>query len=192
MKIVVATPDMADQMLKIYAPFITGSVVTFETKLPDNDVFRKRINSCLKRFPWLAAVQDGKVLGYAYAAAYRERDAYQWAVECSVYIDADAKKAGIATRLYNALFDLLKLQGIYKVYAVITTPNPESVGFHERFGFKWFATYTQVGFKSGQWCDVGWWQLLLKETGTDTPAPIRPFSALSAETIQSVLTRYTN
>jgi len=187
MKIRTVKLSDAAQIRNIYAPFVTDSLVTFETEVPGIEEFENRIRKYAQQYPWLVMAEGDIVLGYAYASAYRERAAYQWVVECSVYVHADYKKKGIARKLYAALFKLLQLQGIYKVYAVITVPNPESVGFHEKMDFRWFATYENVGYKSGHWCHVGWWQLTLKEPGESIPPPPHPFPDLDKETVEKVL-----
>ncbi|GAB3427469.1 GNAT family N-acetyltransferase [Niabella aquatica] len=187
MKIVRADLIHARQIREIYAPFVTNGVVSFETRTPDIEAFKNRIQKYSQKFPWLVMTDGDNVVGYAYASAYREREAYQWVAECSVYIRADYKKKGIARQLYSALFKLLKLQGIYTVYAVITVPNPESVKFHEQMGFRWFATYENAGYKLDRWCHVGWWQLGLKEPGTNIPTPIVSFPDLDPQVVEKVL-----
>lgn len=185
-----ALPTDALEILNIYSPYILNSAITFENTVPNLSSFEKRIAACLISFPWIVAIQDGKIAGYAYAYKYREREAYQWAVESSVYIADGYRHKGVAAHLYTALFDILKLQQIQKVYAVITLPNEASVRFHEKCGFAWFATYNKVGYKLGKWHNVGWWQL---DINTDTAEPALPiaFSAIAAETIANVLKKLT-
>ena len=192
MKIKIAKPIHAAAIRAIYTPFVQDGFVTFETEVPDIEVFEERIAHYTKRYPWLVMEEDGAVLGYAYASAYRERIAYQWVVECSVYVHADHQKKGVAAKLYEALFDILRLQGLYKVYAVITVPNPQSVGFHERMGFTWFATYENVGYKAGKWCDVGWWQLTLTEPDNSIPPAPTPFPLLDNSVVENILNKYSN
>lgn len=187
MKIQIANSSHAEQISAIYAPFVTDGLVTFETQIPGIEEFEYRIAQYSQKYPWLVMVEGTTVLGYTYASAYRERVAYQWVAECSVYIHPDHKKKGIAGRLYAALFKLLQRQGIYKVYAVITVPNPESVGFHEEMGFRWFATYENVGYKSDHWCHVGWWQLTLKEPDENIPVPPLFFPDLDPEMVEKIL-----
>ena|SRR5690606_8876913 len=168
----IAAPQDAAAILSIYAPYIEHTSLTFENSVPSIEDFKKRIVTNLKSFPWLVCEVDGKLAGYAYASRYRERVCYQWSVECSVYIHDDYQQAGIAGALYNGLMAILIKQGFRNVYAVINLPNPKSVQFHERFGFKYFATYLKVGYKLGEWKNVGWWQLILNEYITNPPPPI--------------------
>jgi len=167
----------APAILGIYAPYIEQTSITFETETPSVEAFAARIETYLQNWPWLVCEIDGRIAGYAYAARYRERVAYQWSVECSVYIHDDFLRAGVAGALYQTLFDILKAQGYRNVYAVINLPNDRSVALHERMGFKWFATYEQVGYKLGQWKNVGWWRLILNEFGMEPAAPV-PFNQL--------------
>ena len=173
-----ATPGDAKEILDIYAPYIRETSLTFEIDVPILDEFRKRIAAYLENWPWLVAVVDGQVAGYAYASRYRERAGYQWCVECSVYIHDHFLRSGIGARLYSCLFELLTLQGYRNVYAVINLPNERSVKFHERMGFEWFASYENVGYKLGQWKTVGWWQLRINEYSHEPDAPIK-FSRLN-------------
>lgn len=162
----------AEAILNIYAPYIQHTSITFEQYVPSLKNFETRITDYLKIWPWLVCEIDGKLAGYAYASRYRERICYQWSVECSVYIHDVYQQAGIANVLYEGLMNILKKQGFVNVYAVINLPNPKSVSFHERFGFKWFATYDHVGYKLGEWKNVGWWQLMLNELADDPPSPL--------------------
>ncbi|HEX4875408.1 MAG TPA: GNAT family N-acetyltransferase, partial [Chitinophagaceae bacterium] len=140
----------------------------------------------LDNWPWLVCEADGRIAGYAYASRYRERVAYQWSVECSVYVHDDYHRSGIARALYTALFSILKKQGYRNVYAVINLPNERSVAFHENMGFRWFATYEQVGYKLGQWKNVGWWRLIINEFNQE-PGPVIPFSQSDPTFLPSLL-----
>jgi L-amino acid N-acyltransferase YncA len=163
----------AEGILDIYAPFIRDTSYTFETDVPSMPVFAERINGCLINWPWLVVETEGIIAGYAYGARHRERKAYQWCVESSVYIHPDYQKKGVGRALYTALLAILKEQGYYNVYAVINLPNDGSVSFHESCGFSWFATYKKVGFKLGRWKDVGWWQYVINEYRDNPPDPLK-------------------
>ena len=181
-----ANPTDAVAILAIYAPYIRNTSITFETGVPAVADFANRIHSYLQNWPWLVYETDGQILGYTYASRYRERVAYQWGVECSVYVHDDHHRRGIAKALYAALFSILKAQRFTKVYAVINLPNIQSVTFHENMGFKYFATYEKVGYKLGKWKDVGWWQLQLNEYSDEPATPIR-FTALDNEILRGLL-----
>jgi phosphinothricin acetyltransferase len=181
-----ALPTDAAGILAIYAPYIANTSYTFETEIPSVDEFAGRIVSYLKNWPWLVCEVDGQIAGYAYASRYRERVAYQWSVECSVYIHDHHHRSGIARSLYAALFSILKKQGYRNVYAVINLPNERSVAFHESMGFKWIATYEQVGYKLGQWKNVGWWRLIINEFEPE-PEPVICFSQLDQSIAPQIL-----
>ncbi len=167
-----ANENDAEGILAIYAPFISNTSLTFETEVPDIVSFKTRINSYLVNWPWLVCEIDGMIAGYAYAARYRERTAYQWGTEVSVYIHDHHHRQGIAKALYTPLIEILKKQRFRNAYAVINLPNEKSVAFHESLGFKYFATYENVGYKLGKWKNVGWWQLKLNEYTTDPEPPV--------------------
>ena len=169
----VATENDAKNILGIYSPYIANTSFTFETEVLSVDAFKERINTYLINWPWLVCEMDGTLAGYAYGTKYRERTAYQWCVEVSVYIHDDHQRSGIARALYMALIEILKRQGFRNVYAVINLPNEKSVAFHESCGFVYFATYINVGYKLGKWKNVGWWQLLLNEYTDEPAAPIK-------------------
>jgi L-amino acid N-acyltransferase YncA len=182
----VAEKKDAEQILSIYAPYIRETSFTFETEVPSTDEFQKRIETYLLNYPWLVHEQDGIITGYAYAARHRERTAYQWSVESSVYIHDNFQRKGIAKALYSALFEILRYQQFRNVYAVINLPNEKSVAFHEECGFKYFATYEQVGYKLGKWKNVGWWRLVLNEFGAEPDPPV-PFCRLDRKITEEKL-----
>lgn len=166
-------PADAASVLAIYAPYIQNTSFTFETEVPSENEFKERINSYLQQWPWLVCEIDGKIAGYAYGAKHRERVAYQWCAECSVYVHDDFQRAGVAKALYTALIEILKLQGYRNLYAVINLPNEKSVLLHENMGFEFFALYENVGYKLGKWKNVGWWQLQLNDYILEPSAPLR-------------------
>ena len=186
-KIRLATTDDAEGILAIYAPYIRDTSFTFETEVPSLDDFKKRIADYLLNWPWLVCEIDGVIAGYAYGAKYRERVAYQWCVESSIYVHDDFQKNKVGKALYTALIEILKQQGYRNVYAVINLPNDKSVQFHEACGFTYFATYEKVGYKLGKWKNVGWWQLIINEYGVEPEAPIK-FSDLNKNFLPSNFT----
>jgi phosphinothricin acetyltransferase len=172
-------------ILEIYGPFIRNTSITFETELPTVEQFGERITHYLESWPWLVCEIGGKIAGYAYGSQYRERKGYQWCVECSVYIHEDHRNKGIARSLYKKLFAILEKQGFRNVYAVINTPNDRSVEFHESCGFRFFAMYENVGWKMGQWKNVGWWRLILNEFD-DEPLPPVMFSEFDRDFLNEI------
>jgi phosphinothricin acetyltransferase len=182
----IASDSDAASILDIYAPYIESTSFTFETEVPTVDMFKGRINAYLQTWPWLVCEIDGVVAGYAYATRYRERVAYQWSIESSVYVHDNYQRAGVARALYTALIDILRFQGFRNLYAVINLPNDKSVAFHEKLGFEYFVTYKNVGYKLGRWKNVGWWQLQLNEYSPEPAAPIK-FSEMNNKEVESIL-----
>jgi phosphinothricin acetyltransferase len=164
----------------IYAPFVSDSAASFETVAPDEAEIRRRIEAQRDRYPWLVFEADGAVVGYAYASAHRVRQAYQWSVDVSVYVDERFHRRGVGRALYLALFDLLRRQRFVNAYAGITLPNPASVGLHRSLGFEPIGVYRQVGFKFDRWHDVMWLHLRLRDDAS-TPAEPLPIAQLWAE-----------
>jgi L-amino acid N-acyltransferase YncA len=176
MKIRAATADDAAAIASIYAPYVAGSIVSFETQPPDADEMAQRIAEAGDLYPWFAACdEDGALLGYAYAAAFRSRPAYRFTVETTVYVADGAHRRGIGTSLYRALLPVLEGQGFAQAIAAITLPNEASVRLHEALGFSQIGTYEKVGFKFREWRSVGLWQRALAPLSTRPEEP-KPFA----------------
>jgi L-amino acid N-acyltransferase YncA len=168
----------APAIAEIYAPSVLTSVTSFELVAPGPDEMATRIARILGHAPWLVLVRDHEVVGYAYASRHRDPAAYQWSVNTSVYVRADQKRTGTGRTLYGVLLDLLRIQGFYSAHAGIALPNDASVGLHEAMGFAPIGVYRAVGFKAGEWRDVGWWQLALRPR---IGAPEPPLSMQAAQ-----------
>jgi L-amino acid N-acyltransferase YncA len=167
----------ADDIAAIYAPYVRDTAISFELVPPTGEDMRERIRSMAVSYPWLVCAAGGSVLGYAYASRHRERAAYRWAVDVSVYIRVEAHRRGIGRALYAALLRLVAAQRFCTAYAGITLPNASSVGLHEAMGFQPVGVYRAVGYKLGAWHDVGWWDLVLQKQPAN-PAEPHPIGAL--------------
>jgi L-amino acid N-acyltransferase YncA len=143
---------------------VTESSISFETEPPSADEMAERIRAA---HVWLVAERDGKVAGYAYGGVHRTREAYNRTAEVSAYVDRGAQRSGLGRTLYTELFERLRTKGFRLLVAGITLPNDASVGIHEALGFERVGVYKNVGFKNGEWWDVGWWQLDLGEPVTN-------------------------
>lgn len=157
----VAREEDAEGIAEIYFPYVSTTPISFEIDPATAVEIRSRIEKTLHRYPWLVAEEEGRLIGYAYASAHRERAAYRFSVDVAAYVMQGFYRQGVARALYRELFRILKEQGYCNAFAGITVPNQASVGFHESFGFRPIGVYRNVGYKSGQWRDVGWWQLEL-------------------------------
>lgn len=162
-KIRLATLDDSEGILEIYAPYITGTSVTFEYDVPTITEFRERMANIQKTYPWLVCEINKHIVGYAYASRFREREAYNWSVSLSIYLKEDCHRKGIGKALYFALFELLKLQGYYNAYATVTLPNPKSEGFHAALGFREIGVYHKAGYKLGSWHDIKCYERKIQE-----------------------------
>ena len=161
----------AEALLAIYAAYI-DTPITFEYALPSAAEFRARIESVSGTYPYLVRESGGVIEGYAYAHRYRERAAYQWGAELSVYVDRHAHGRGLGTKLYTALLDLLRLQGVRTVYGVVTQPNEKSGRLHTAMGFTVAGIVHAAGYKNGAWHDVTTFEKLIG--GFDgTPEPLK-------------------
>jgi len=183
-----ASTQDAEQLLEIYGPYITDTAYTFETELPSVEEFQGRMNKYMARYPWIVAVEGEQIKGYVYASLHRDREAYQWTCECSVYLREEWKGKGLGKLLYDGLFELLKMQGFRNVYAGITKPNDASERMHQKCGFEEFAVYENVGMKFDVWHHVGWWKLRLNEYDPSPPPPT-DFPRLEQQAVKTILDR---
>lgn len=162
-----ARPDDAVALLTIYCPYVEETAITFEYDVPTEAEFRRRIESVLLRYPYLVAeAADGRPLGYAYAGAFQERRAYDWAVETSIYIRRDVRGRGLGRLLHDALRTRLQSQGVQNMCACITSPSGEdpyvttqSIDFHAHLGYRLVGTFEKIGYKFGRWYNMAWMEL---------------------------------
>jgi len=204
-----ARPADAAAIASIYRPYVTDAATSFEIDPPDAGEMNRRMAALESFAPWLVAVerrtrdpqrvphpprrgsggeaacaprdhQPEVVVGYAYASPHRDRAAYRWSIDVTVYLRGDRHRRGIGRTLYQALLPLLAMQGFCVAHAAITLPNAASVGLHESLGFTPIGVYPAVGWKQGAWHDVGWWRLPL---GSLPPAPTPPLSLPAAQVL---------
>jgi L-amino acid N-acyltransferase YncA len=167
-----ATPEDGAPCAAIYAPYVTDTATTFEYEPPTPAEMADRIAQAQKSHAWLVAEDGGRVVGYAYAGRYKERAAYRWACEVSVYLEQGRRRSGAGRALYEALFERLVARGFRTAVAGMTLPNPASEGLHRSLGFEPVGVYRDIGWKHGAWHDVAWTQKLLA-TGANPPAEVR-------------------
>ena len=169
-----ATTADAETIAAIYAPMVEASPTSFEEMPPDAVEVERRMQAH-PRLPWLVAQTAGRVVGYAYAVQHRQRAAYRWCADSSVYVDPGHHGRGVGRMLYERLIEEMTALGYVSLFAGIALPNDASVGLHEAVGFRPVGVYRNVGFKHGQWRDVGWWQRVLVDPPS-SPAEPRPWS----------------
>jgi L-amino acid N-acyltransferase YncA len=159
-----ATTADAAACVAIYGPLVESTAVSFETVVPTAEEFAARIQNSLSRWTWLIAEKDGRCIGYAYGHSHRERAAYQWSVEVTIYVDSRHRAQGVGRSLYGRLFTDLASLGYCNAYAGVTQPNEASMSLHRGVGFEYIGTFRSVGRKSDRWHDVAWFQRKLRET----------------------------
>ena len=154
--------DDAKFIAEIYNYYIQNTIVTFEEELVTASSVSERIGELKAlNLPWLVAEDKGEVVGYAYASKWGGRCAYRHSVEATVYLNHNLQSKGWGTKLYSALFETLKERSVHVVIGGISLPNDASVALHEKFGMEKVAHFKEVGFKFGEWVDVGYWQFML-------------------------------
>jgi phosphinothricin acetyltransferase len=151
----------AAALCAIYNYYIEQTVVSFEQEPVSPADMEKRILTITAKYPWLVYEDAGTVLGYAYINTWRERYAYRFSVEDSIYLKRGCEGRGIGTALLSALLNAARARDIHAIIAGITVPNERSARLHEAFGFKQIALFNAVGYKMNQWLDVGYWELVL-------------------------------
>ncbi|MCA9151124.1 MAG: N-acetyltransferase [Planctomycetales bacterium] len=168
-----ATEADAAEILRIYRPAVQDQVTSLETVLPSEDEMQRRIRTTLVQFPWLVHDDGDRLRGFAYAGPYRQRQAYRWSVEVSIYVDLSVRRQGVGRALYERLFEILTGQGYCAAVAGIVMPNEASRCMHEALGFESSGVIPAVGFKFGSWRDVGWWIRRLRPADdVEPPLPL--------------------
>lgn len=190
-----ATPQDAEQLLEIYTPFVISedcsvSNVSFELAAPSLAEFRQRIVDISNKYPYLVGEKDGQILGYVYCHPYRERLAYQWSVEVTIYLAPAGQGKGLGRVLYEAMEEILRLQGITMLYSCITLGNEHSIKMHEALGYRLIGTFSKSGYKNGQWLDTVWLEKQLQPCPKQ-PDNIKSWRELDPDAVAAVLTEAT-
>ncbi len=163
-----ATLDDTKQILSIYKYYIEKTAITFEYDVPSEVDFAMRVKTISDAYPYIVATLNKKVIGYAYATKFRERKAYDWAVETSVYIDKKHKGKGLGKKLYTKLLELLTAQGFVMAYACVTCPNFTSDALHSSLGFTKVGIFSNSGYKFDNWHDIVWYEKQLKSVKSES------------------------
>lgn len=169
--------DDTAQLLEIYALYVRDTAISFEYTVPSIEEFHKRVLRILQKYPYLVAEEDGKVLGYAYADEFKGREAFNWTVETSIYVESGCRNSGIGRKLYDALEQELRLRGFNSMCACIAFTDDSqdpyltngSVNFHEKQGFSLVAHFHRCGWKFSRWYDMVWMEKLIGDEGVPRP-----------------------
>lgn len=176
-KLHVARPEDAAELLAIYEPYVRETFITFELEVPSVDEFAERIARTLQRYPYLVArdAADGRALGYAYVGAFKGRAAYDWAVETSIYVDRAERGRHVGGMLYQALEEACRLQGVRNLEACIAEPDEGgSIGFHAHLGYRTVGRFEKCGYKLGDWRNMVWMEKFIAPHG-GAPEPLLAF-----------------
>lgn len=183
-----ASPEDASAILEIYRPYVEETAVTFEYSVPSVSEFEQRIRETQKYYPYLKAVIDQEIVGYAYAGRFSARAAYDWSVETSIYIKKNMRRCGIGRKLSNTLENVLSQMNIQNLNACIAWPESEdkyltrdSARFHEALGYKLVGKFHQCGYKFDRWYNMIWMEKMLGSH------PLPPVSVRSIGEIQPAL-----
>jgi phosphinothricin acetyltransferase len=146
----------------IYNHFVENTAVSFEERPVPVSEMESRIREISAAYPWFVREEEGAVLGYAYANRFRDRAAYRYTAELSIYVKSGHEGKGIGGGLFARLLEAVRESSLHVLVSAITVPNERSVGLHEKFGFVRTALFKEIGYKLGGWRDVGYWELVLK------------------------------
>ena len=160
----------AERLLEIYDYYVKNTAITFEYETPSLDEFKARIENITKRYPYLVIERNGRIEGYAYAGVFKNRAAYDWSCETTIYIDRAARKSGMGRMLYEALEERLRAMGILNMYACIGYPEKEdeyltknSAEFHEHLGYTKVGEFHKCGRKFNRWYNMIWMEKFIGE-----------------------------
>lgn len=168
MKIEKVNIEDAKELLEIYAPYVRETAISFEYDVPSLSEFQDRIRRISSYLPYIKAVEKNEILGYAYASKFKERKAYDWSVESTIYVRKDARRSGVGRLLYSTLEKSLKNMGILNMNACIAYArendehlNNDSYYFHEKMGFHLVGTFHNSGYKFHTWYDMIWMEKMI-------------------------------
>ncbi|USS91917.1 GNAT family N-acetyltransferase [Fructobacillus americanaquae] len=185
-----ATAADAAELLAIYSPYIRETAITFEYEVPTVAEFQARIEKTLKTHPYIVAVLDDVILGYAYTSPMGSRQAYAWSVETSIYIRQDERHHGLGKRLYKMIEQISRDQNIINVNACIAVPKIDdehlttnSRDFHEHLGYRYVGAFDRIGYKFDTWYDLVWMQKAVVDYPAE-PKPVVSFADLLKEGYQ--------
>lgn len=182
-----ATENDAEALLDIYSYYVKNTAITFEYEVPSVDEFRKRIAAVLRKYPYLVSERNGTIVGYTYASPFKDRKAYDWSVETTIYTDKNFRGKGIGKELYTALEHALALQNIINLNACIAYPiiedeylTKKSAEFHENLGYRYVGEFYKCGYKFGRWYNMVWMGKCISDHPND-PLKVISFNKVKTE-----------
>lgn len=187
LKIRLATVNDTEKLLAVYAPYVLATAISFEYEVPRLQEFRQKIEKITAQYPWLLCECDGEIAGYAYGSTHRDRTAYQWSPEVTIYMPEKYHRRGIGKALYETLFEILRMQGYYSMYAGVLATNTKSVEFHRSMGFEGIGLFKNIGYKLGEWHTNLWMQGFLQEHIPNPPVPVKIGEIVKTERFEEIM-----
>ena len=177
-----ATPDDAQALLSIYAPYVEQTAITFEYEVPSVEEFRERISHILEHYPYFVAENKGEIIGYSYAGRFHPRAAFGWDVEMTVYLNQKVRRAGVGRQLYALMEEVLREQGVVRAISLIVKPEDEysdynSIQFHEKMGYRYAGELKDCGYKFHRWYTLVYMDKQIGVT-QENMLPVRDFAAV--------------
>jgi len=161
-------PNDANAICAIYNYYIENTIISFEEVPLHSCEMEERIRKISTKYPYLVweektdEKKSGEINGYAYVNTWRERSAYRFAAELSIYLKNGFQGKGIGRKLMERLLEEVRKTNIHTLVAAIVLPNDRSIALHEKFGFRQIALFKEIGYKFNEWHDVAYWELILK------------------------------
>ena len=182
-----ATIADAAGMLAVYKPYVETTSVTFEYEVPSLEEYTGRVHAVIPGYPWLVCECEGKIIGYVYGHKHRDRTAYQWSPESTIYLAQEFHGKGIARVLYEAVFAILRLQGFINVYAGVLSTNAGSNKLHRATGFKEIGLFKDIGYKLGEWHSNIWYELAIGEHVLEPAEPKKMVEIMGTEKFLEIM-----
>ncbi|MGN0363195.1 MAG: GNAT family N-acetyltransferase [Bilifractor sp.] len=190
-----ASLEDASRLLEIYRYYVENTAITFEWTVPSLEEFQRRMKHTMEKFPYIVAVQDEKIVGYSYVGPFVGREAYDWSVETTIYLDAAIRHHGVGKQLYSVMEMILKRMHILNMNACIGYPKKDdahltrnSACFHEHLGFRMVGKFHDSGYKFDTWYDMVWMEKMIGEH-TVNPAPVLNYHDIEGSLIGEILER---
>ncbi|MBQ3265244.1 MAG: N-acetyltransferase [Ruminococcus sp.] len=187
-----ATADDAAALREIYAYYVENTAVTFEYEPPSEENFKARIAETRSRYPYLLVEHEDEVYGFALAHAFRERPAYDYAAEVTIYIRHDLRHLGLGRIIYTTLEEELGRMGMRIAYACVALPSGEdeylsmdSPRFHEALGYRRCGEFRSCGYKYGTWYTMIWMEKVIADF-VACPEPLKAYPALLKDAAKHV------
>lgn len=182
----IATENDTAEILDIFAYYVTDTNYCFEWEIPTFDDFKQRIIEILKKYPYIVAVDNGKIIGFGYANTHIARTSYDWNATLTIYLDKNVVGKGLGSAMLLKLTSILHTQNVVNIYSCITCDNVSSIAFHKRHGFSRIAEFTNSGYKFNRWHDMCFYAKQIGEYDNEMCNFVN-FSDLDNDLIENIL-----